>query len=220
MAEDVLLGGDVLGHVLVYIQMVGRKVGDHGDVGALGHGHELEAGQLQHGAVVGAHIVRLAQQRVADVAAQPNGLAGGTQQLGDDGGGGSLAVRAGDGDDGTGADAEKDLHLAGQFRAAGHRRCELRHIGPQAGGAEDHIRVQAVQVALAQVQSAAPALQVIGLRAHLLTGALVTGGDGHALRQQTVDERCVADADADDGYLLIFYGVYIFPQGHGCSLLG
>ena len=220
MAEDVLLGGDVLRHILVHIQVVGRKVGDHGDVGALGHGHELEAGKLQHSVMVGLHRIRLAQQRVADVAAQPDGFAGGTQQLRDDGGGGGLAVRSGNGDDGTGTDSEEDLHLAGQLRPFGHRRRDLRHIGPQAGCAEDHVRVQAVQVVPAKVQSAATALQIIGLCAHLFPGALVAGGDGHALRQQPVDERRVADTDADNGHLLIFYGVYIFPQGHGCSLLG
>ena len=170
--------------------------------------------------MVGLHRIRLAQQRVADVAAQPDGFAGGTQQLRDDGGGGGLAVRSGNGDDGTGTDSEEDLHLAGQLRPFGHRRRDLRHIGPQAGCAEDHVRVQAVQVVPAKVQSAATALQIIGLCAHLFPGALVAGGDGHALRQQPVDERRVADADADNGYLLIFYGVYIFPQGHGCSLLG
>ena len=68
--QDVPLGVDVLLHILVVVQVVwGAHVGDDGDVGALVHTDELEAGQLHHGHVVGAHLGQHGQQGCADVAA-------------------------------------------------------------------------------------------------------------------------------------------------------
>ena len=59
IAEDVLLGRHILRHVLVDVQMVGGQIGHHGDMGAAIHGHQLEAGQLQHRPVLRLHIIRL-----------------------------------------------------------------------------------------------------------------------------------------------------------------
>ena len=196
MTEDVLLGSDVLRHVPVYIQMVWGQIGHHGDMGAAIHGHQLEAGQLQHRIIVGLHALGVAQQRVADVAAQPHGVPRGLQQLGDDGGSGGLAVGAGDGDDGARAYLEECLHLAGEHAAVGHGRRDLRHIGPQTRRAEDHVLVQALQIIRAKPQRTAGALQLVGQRAQLLPGPLVAGGDTDAVIQQQTHQRRVADADA------------------------
>ncbi len=86
---------------------LGARIGHHGDVGAVGHGHQLEAGQLQHGPVRGPDGIGLRQQGMADVAAHMDGVSRRPQKLGNNGGGGGLAVGAGDGDDGAGADLEK-----------------------------------------------------------------------------------------------------------------
>ena len=48
MGKNILLGRHILRHVPVHIQMVGRQIGDDRNVRTLRHGHQLEAGQLQH----------------------------------------------------------------------------------------------------------------------------------------------------------------------------
>ena len=72
--ENIFLGGHVLRHILMHIQMVGRQIGDDSDMGAACHGHQLKAGQFQHGIVIGLHLPRLAKQRLTDVAAHVNGI--------------------------------------------------------------------------------------------------------------------------------------------------
>ena len=165
--------------------------------------------------VRGRDVRRVAQQRVADVAPQVNGAPGGLQQLCDDGGGRRLAVGAGDGDLGTGADLKKDLHLAGEPAPALHRRRQLRHVGPQAGGAEDDVLRQVFQVVLPQLEAAAVLLQFAAQGPQGLPGFLVTGGDLDAAVQQQPDQGLVADTDADDGHGLATQGRKIFLKFHG-----
>ena len=112
--EDVLLGGHILLHIGMDIQMVGGEVGNHRHMGAVGHGHQLKTGQFQHRKVGDTHGVSLAQQGIADIAAEMDSIARLLQQFGNDGGSRSLAIRAGDGDDGTGTDLEEHLHLGGE----------------------------------------------------------------------------------------------------------
>ena len=109
--KDIFLGGHILAHGLVDIQMVGGQVGDHRDLRAQVHGHELEGGQLQYRPVLGLHTVDVGQQRFSDVAAEVGVVPGGLEQRGDDGGGGGLAVAARHTDGVTGADLKKHLHL-------------------------------------------------------------------------------------------------------------
>ena len=151
MGKNILLGRHILRHVPVHIQMVGRQIGDDRNVRTLRHGHQLEAGQLQHRKIRAQHSVRLAQQRVADVAAHPHTLSGLFQQLGNDGGGRRLAVRAGDSDDRTRADQEENLHFTGQNGTFLNTGRYLRHIRAQPRCAEDHVRVQVLQIVRAQM---------------------------------------------------------------------
>ena len=203
MPEDVLLGGHIFRHVPVHIQMVRRQIGHHGNVGAALHGHQLEAGQLQHRIVLRSHPIRITQQRMADVAAQPHRLAGGLQQLGNDRGGRGLTVRAGNGDDGTRADLKERLHLAGQHAAAGNSGGDLGHIGPQTRCAEDHVLMQPLQIVGTKAQRTAAALQLVGQRPHLLPRPLVADGDGDAVLQQQPHQRRIADADAQHRHRFI-----------------
>ena len=92
IAEDILLGRHILLHALVHIQMVGGQIRHHGNVGAMGHGHQLEAGELQHRIVLRVHLVCPAQEGISDVAAHMNGFPGGLQELCNDGRGGGLSV--------------------------------------------------------------------------------------------------------------------------------
>ena len=219
VAEDVLLGPDIFLHALVDVQVVGGQVGQHRDVGTAGHGHQLEAGQLQHGPVRGPDGIGLGQQRVADVAAHMDGVSRRPQELGNNGGGSGLAVGAGDGDDGAGADLEKGLHLGGDDAAPGPGGLQLRHVGPQARGAEDHVLVQVLKIPIAQPQHGSGGLQLLRQSAQFRPVAAVAGCDGDALPQQQTQQRRVADADADNGHGLASQRGDIFLQSHRMNLL-
>ena len=148
VSEDLALGVDVVVKVRVLVEVVRRDVGDDGDVGAYVDAVQLEARELQHGDVVRLEVRYLAQQRLADVAAEVHAPASGLEQLGNDGRGGGLAVGARDAYRAAGAEAEEDLHLAGDDRAA--RLCldEGGVRGQQARGAEDVIKaIEVVEVA-------------------------------------------------------------------------
>ena len=77
------------------IEVVGGDVGHHRDLRALVHADELEAGQLHHSHILRPDLGQHGQQGRTDVAAQMHFAACGLVELGDEGGGGGLAVRAG-----------------------------------------------------------------------------------------------------------------------------
>ena len=111
MEIDILLRRDVLVHILVHIQMVRRKVRHHRDVRRALHIKQLERRELDDREVFRLHLLRVAQQRMADVAAEIHGLPRRAQHFGDDARRGGLAVAARHTNDRTWADLEKDLHL-------------------------------------------------------------------------------------------------------------
>ena len=209
---QVLLGGHVLLHILVDIQVVGGEVGDDGGVGAVGEVHQLEGGQLQHHQIRGLHFVRLIQQRGADVAPQPDPEALLFQQLGDQRGGGGLPVGAGDGDDLRGADGEEGLHLGGDHRAGVPQGFDLRGIRVQARGAEHHVAGKAVQIALPQVKLRAVGFQPEDFGVQLLPGRLVAAGDVAPIAQQQPYQGAVADAHAQHQDPFVFQIVEEFFQ--------
>ena len=219
VTENVLLGPDIFLHALVNVQVVGGQIGHHGDVRAVGHGHQLEAGQLQHGPVRGPDGIGLRQQGMADVAAHMDGVARCPQQLGDDGGGSRFAVGPGNGDDGAGADLKEYLHFGGDGAALGPGGLQLRHVGPQARGAEDHVLGKILKISVPQLELCPGSLQLAGQRAQLFPAAAVAGGDGDTLPQQQPQQGRIADADADNGHGSAPQPVNIFPQGHRMFLL-
>ena len=105
--QDIALGINVFLHILVVIQMVRGHIGDHGNVGACVHTDQLEAGKLHNSHVLRGHLRQHGQQGCADVAAQMHLAACGLVELGDEGGGGGLAVRAGHCHDLAGAEVEE-----------------------------------------------------------------------------------------------------------------
>ena len=199
MLENIALGLHILCHVPVDIQVIGAEIGDHRDVGGRFHGHQLEGGQLQHGHVAGLHASRLVQQGRADVAPQPNGFARRPEHLRDDGGGGGLAVAAGDGDHRAGTHLKKDLHLRGQPGPLFHGGQQAGMVGPQAGGAEHHISADALHIVLAQHQLHAPFPEPGHDVAQLFFGFPVSGSDLCPRAGQQPQQRAVGHADADDG---------------------
>ena len=210
--QNVGLGLHVLRHVGVDVQVVGGQVGEYGDVGALSHGHELEGAQLHHRHVLRPDRLRLRQQRVSDVAPQVDRLPRRPQEARYDGGGGGLAVAAGDGEDGTGTHGEKGLHLRGD------RGAPLRRLRQEAGmeprGAEDHVGLQALQIVRAQAQAAACRLQL--LRQSAQGGPVLFVADGHVdiRAPQETDERGVADAHPDHRHFFPLKGPEILLYGH------
>ena len=161
MCKDIFLCRNILRIILVNIQMIRRQIGDDGDMRAPSHSHELERAQFQHSGILRLHASGLGQQRVADVPPQVDGFSRRPEQLRNDGGGGGLSVAAGNGQNGTGADLEENLHLAGQRAPPLHGGVELRQIRPHSRRAEDNVLRQVFQVVRPQPEAAALSHQLL-----------------------------------------------------------
>ena len=212
VCKDVCLCIHILLIVLVDIQMVRRQIGGHRDMGACLHGHQLEGTELQHRHILRCDLRGVAQQRMADIAAHMDDLPLRRQQLGDNGGGGRLAVGAGHRQNGTGADCKECLHLRGDDAAAGHSRRQLRHIRPQTGGTEDHILMEVRQISAPQTQLAALSRQSLPQFSQILF--FIPGGDVDPPLQEFFDQGTVGYAHADHTYRLSLQGGQIFFKGH------
>ena len=202
--QDVALGVDVLLHILVVVQMVGGDVGHHGHIGAGMHADELEAGQLYHGHIVGAHLGQHGQQRCTDVAAQMYLAASGLEELGDQGRGGGLAVGAGHSHDGAGAEIKEQFHLAGDHGTSRHGILQgFLKVAHKAGGAHnDILALEAVQIVLAQAQVDAQLPDGGGVISEVLHALfLVAQGNVCPQLHKFFDQGLVADARADKGHL-------------------
>ena len=210
--ENILLGIDILVHVLVHVQMVGRKVRHDGRVAAGMQIHQLEGAELEHSDVRGAHFLGAIQKRRADVAANPDAMSGAAQQLGNECGRGRLAVRAGHTDDPARADLKKCLHLRRDLRA---RSAQYRKLGlcrMQTRRAEGHIAGKSLEVAIAQMQLRAHALQLENLRIQLFARRFVAARDLRAVLQQQAHQRTVAHAETEHQHALAAQFLEIFMK--------
>ena len=194
---DILLRRDVLVHILVHIQMVRRKVRHHRDVRRALHIKQLERRELDDREVFRLHLLRVAQQRVADVAAEIHGLPRRAQHFGDDARRGGLAVAARHADDRTWADLEKDLHFRRHDAAARFRLEQRRNVRPHARRAENDVRAQIIEVAFAKLQVRAQRFKLLRALAEVFAALFVAGDDLHTVSAQKLDERRVAHADAE-----------------------
>ena len=217
MDEDVPLGVDVLLHILVVVQMVGGNVGDHRDLRALVHTDQLEAGQLHNRHILRSHLGQHGQQSGADVATQVHLAASGLIELGDEGGGGGLAVGAGHAHDLTGAEIKEKLHLAGDHGTRRHSVLQgLFKIAHKAGGTHDDVPAfEAFEVVFAQAQVNAQLPDGGSVIAKIVHGLLLVA-EGHMSAQlhKLLDERLMADAGTNEcnlfaldqcGKLLLFF---------------
>ena len=195
---EVLLGRHVFLHILVDIQMVRRQIRDHGHVGAVGEVHQLEGGELQDDLILGADLIRLVQQRCADVAAEPDAEALLFEHLRDQRRGRGLAVGARDRDDRRGTDGEEGLHLGADDRALIPQRSDLRRIGMQARRAEYHVAGDPVQIVLPQVEPRALRFQLQDLGVQLFPRRFVAAGHVDPVAEQQPHQRSIADAHAQD----------------------
>ena len=147
MGKNIPLRRHILVHISVYIHVVWGQIGHHRNAGALPDGHQLERGQLQHHHVVRADVVYLAQEGVADISTHEGAVTRRLEQAGDNGRSGGFSIGAGHRNDPAWAQIQERLHFRGELRPRRHRPGDLRRIGPQAGGAEDHVRpLQMIQV--------------------------------------------------------------------------
>ena len=103
----------------------------------------------------------------------------------------------------TGAHLEKYLHLRGNLTAPLRSCQQLRYIRSQPRRAKDHILVQAPEIVLPQLQTAAILFQLLRQRPQGGPIPLVTGRDPDLFPQQKPQQRCVAHPNADDGHSLI-----------------
>jgi len=187
--------------------MVRGDVGHDCNVGAGVHADELEAGQLHHSHVLRGHLGQHGQQGRADVAAQMHLAACGLVELGDQGGGGGLAVGAGYSHDLAGAEIEEQFHLAGDHGTSGHGILQgLFKVAHKTRGAHDDVlALEAVQIIFAQAQADAQLLDGGSVVAEVLHALfLVAQGDVCPQLHELLDEGLVADTGTDEGHLLAF----------------
>ena len=203
MEQDVPLGVDVLLHIFVVVEMVGRHVGHDGDLRALVHTDQLEAGQLDDRHILGSHLRQHGQQCRADVAAQMDFAPGGLIELGDQGGGGGLAVRAGHAHDLTGAEIKEELDLAGDHGTGGdgvlQRLLEILETGC---AQDDILPLETIHVVLAEAQADSQTADGIGVIAKVVYAVLfIAEGHDGTKPHKLLDQGLVADTGTDEGNL-------------------
>ena len=168
------------------------------------HADQLEAGKLYHSHILRGYLRQHGQQGCTDVAAQMHLAACGLVELGNEGGGGGLAVRAGHGHDLAGAEVEEQFHLTGDHGTGGHGVLQgLFEVAHKARRAHDDILpFKAVQIVFAKAQVDAQLPDGSGVIAKVLH-ALFLVAQGHMSAQfhKLLDEGLVADACADKGDL-------------------
>ena len=128
----------------------------------------------------------------------------GLVELGDEGGGGGLAVRAGHGHDLAGAEIEEQFHLASDHSTGSHGILQgLFKVAHKARGAHDDVLpLEAVQIVFAKAQVDAQLPDGGGVIAKVLHALfLVAQSHMSAQLHKLLDKGLVADARADKGDL-------------------
>ena len=157
------------------IQVVRGEIGHHRDIRAAVHTVKLKGTELQHGNIVRPDIRRLAQERMADVAAKVHPPPRSLEKLRNNCRGCGLPVASGDGDDLAGAEGEKHLHLRCEDAAALLCRLQVFFKGHEAWRAKQNILVKSLQIIRPKLEFRAKLFQAFGLLAHLLTRAHIAG---------------------------------------------
>ena len=201
MQKDVALGGHVLLHGAVDIQMVGGDVGDHRDVRAAAQGNELEAGKLHHRVVLRTHRFNLREEGLADVPPQVDPLPLGPEHLRNKGGGGGLAVAPRHPDNGAGAEVEEHLQVAGDDLPRLPGGGKLRQVEGDAGGPEDDVLLQGPQIIIPQGKGDPGLLHLLADFPQLLPVLAVVDGDMDALCRQHPGDAVVGDPKAHQPHL-------------------
>jgi len=138
--EDLFLRGNVGLEAVVAVEVVGGDVEDDGDAGVeLIGGFELEAGDLEDVDRLGGGFGDELDDGQADVAADLGGDTGFAEDLAEEGGGGGLAVGAGDGDDAALEEAAGELELAHDGEAVADDLGDFGGVERNAGRDDDEV---------------------------------------------------------------------------------
>ena len=178
--EDALLGGGVVLHGLVPIEVVWRDVQQHGHVGVqLARAGQLEARELSHEPLARRAVRHLADGHAADVSHGLGRQAARAQKVAREGGRGGLAVGARDAHPALGALAPRELGLAedGVARRVG-APVEVAELGD--AGARDARVVVALHLLGATDHADAGTLELLGDGTGLALGAAVQHDRAHA----------------------------------------
>ena len=213
--QNVAFGINILLHILVVVQVVGGHVGHNRHLGTLAHADQLEAGKFHNSDISRGNVRQLGQQGCANVAAQEHLAAGSLKHLGNQGGGGGFAVRAGHSHDLAGAQLKKEFYLAGHKRTGLFGGLQLRLKEFIAGGAHDDILSgKAIGIMLAKAELYVQLAQRIGVITKIIQALfLVAEGDICPQRGKHGDARFVADARTDECHL--FASDHCFKLFHG-----
>ena len=176
--EDAQLRGFVLAHRSVPVEMVGRDVEQHGDLGREAERVlELERGHLAGDDVLRGDLADERAQRCPDVSRDSDGDIARAQDVRNQLDGRRLAVRAGNGDELIREQAPAELELAEHGHAARARLADDRVLGRDAGALDERSRA-------------------IEQRRGVIGGSREVQLDG--ARTQLVEAAGLAPVDADD----------------------
>ena len=181
--------------------MVGREVGDDGNIRAFSHGVKLKARQLQHRHILRRNGLNVRQQGTSQIASQVHGIALRLQQLCHKRCRGGFAVAPRDGNELAGAQLKKNLHLACDPAAPCTRLLQRGVVKAHSGRFENQLPGKPFQVVFPQVQRHSQLQELLCNRAKLLCRPLVARGDDGALLDQQPDERGIADPDPDNRHI-------------------
>ena len=163
MQDQIFLAVDIFLHIPVYIQMIGRYVGDDRHIRALAHGDQLKAGKLHHSGIVRGDLFDHRQQSAADVAALVDLFSRCFEHFRNERCGRGFAVGPGNCIRLTGTQAEKKLHFGGDDRSLlpGFFQRGMMKIHPRRAK-HRVIADQTVQIAVSQHQPDAALFKFIG----------------------------------------------------------
>ena len=203
IAEDILLGLHILFHVLVNIQMIGGQIGNQGPLRTAGHIHQLEGAEFHYGIIFLLHFPDQRKQRRSDIATQPYRFSCRFKHFRNQSGGCGLAVRAGNRNQMAGADLEEYFHFRSDLGTPTAQGNNRRITGVHARCAEDHIRLNTLQIIFAHMELTAHLLQLQNLRIQILPGGFVTANHTAPKFQQQANQGTVADTQAQNRNLFI-----------------
>ena len=196
--KNIFLGGNVLLHCSVDIQMVRGHIGHYRNFRALPHGKQLERGKLHHRHIVRLYRFQLREQRPTDIAAQMHRFAALPQHLGNQAGRRGFAVAACHPYDGAGAALHKEFQFAGDSTARFHQFLQPRVVKIHPRRAENHIALQFLQVVLPGDKFYPHGGQLRSGFTQLLRALLIVDGHLHALLGQQLCHRPVAHAQSNE----------------------
>jgi hypothetical protein len=212
--KEAALGGFVILHGVVAIEVIGSEVETDADGGAeVVDGFQLEAGDFQDVPLIGAGRGNHGGGRGTDVAAHLVGDAGDAEDVTGEGGGGGFAVGAGNGEDGTQEEIAGELEFADDRDAGGAGGGDGRGVDGHAGGDDKELVGGGEEGALGLVLGDAGGDEGAGF-GEKIKGFGVAGSDVGAVLVEELDggDAGTSQAEDDNGGAAEIYTCYL--HGH------